>query len=161
MNETRHYFGAYLEIDVKQRVQQEQYRSCKNNHEIQPGDFCPVCGEPVEVKTRSVQEFPVWISDVIGDEWIDVLAHITPPSLYGTGKIIAIGNSSALNDGEWMYIMGNNADIEMKEFPKEREIQKMTKDFETSYRSIIHVLIKSPEVSRIQIKAGYVLDADF
>lgn len=160
-NETGYYFGAYIEIEVKKLERQEIFFACKNGHRSN-SKFCSQCGSPVEEQTVTIVEYPIWINDVVvGDEWTDALCVITPPSLHQTGVIIAVGNFFDKPRGEWLYLDRWDHDIETKNFPTGDEISQMIRELESNYNEIITVLRNSPNVNRVSVRAGYVLDTDY
>jgi len=160
-NNISHYFGAYLEIRVNKAQREKKILSCPNGHSYKNFPFCPECGMKISEKVVTYDEYPTNIvDDILDDDWEDILSVITPPSLYGTGVILARGNST--DDQEWLDIYeGQYPEEEIKDFPSQDEIVGMIGKILDDYWNIIAELEKSSLVENISVQAGYVLNAEY
>lgn len=160
-NETYYYFGAYLKITVNEIEIKEFFIGCKNGHSG-GGNYCQTCGEPVGNQSRIVTTYPTWIYDELLDDpkWEDVLSVMTPPSLYKTGVIIAKGNLSKPR-GEWIVLNRWDDSVQIKDFPSESEITEMKNQLQDNYIDVISALQELDSVALVEVKAGYVMDAEY
>ena len=159
--ETCYYFGAYIEIKVKEIEREERFLRCRNGHSAS-ALYCPQCFESVEEQVEIIKEYPTDICDELLDyEWEDILNVVTPKQLHGTGIIIAIGNYIDKPRGEYLYLDSEMSQVEMKEFPTKSEIDGMIQELSFHYQDIIRALKKSSNVHEVNIKAGYVLDGEY
>lgn len=161
-NSVSYYFGAYLEIKVKKVERTYQYKGCENGHrdKAAQGSFCSECGSPVGYRKDTVMVYPTFIVDhLIGDEYENVLRVITPQGLYGKGVILARGNKC--NSGVWLVLDRYDFDVETKPFPAGDEIVEMKSLFLMRYIDIFNALRQSENVVSVEVKAGYVLNAEY
>lgn len=162
-NETRHYFGAYFEIKTERIERISLYLGCKNGHrDYSKGNaFCPKCGEKTGSHKEVSMVYPTCIVDhLLGEEYEDILAVITPYSLFGSGTILAISNSIECNS-EWLSLDRWGGEIATKPFPTQEEIERMKAELETSYAEIVGALRRSSAVQSVIVKAGYVIDEEY
>ena len=163
-NETRYYFGSYLEIKVKKQPVKNVFYACKNNHEQRQNfKYCFKCGCLVDKHIKIVEEYPAhfceFLSEADNEKYEDELLIITPPSLNETGTILAIDGTS--NDECWLYLDRSNSGGELKKFPSYEEIATMEKSLTQSQSSIINALKNNDSVLSVEIVSGYVLDAEY
>ena len=156
-NETRHYFGAYLEIDTAAIEMQEMRALCPQGHPIVNGPFCSQCGGKLTMQAVKIVKHPTELHQLLaGDD--EQLTSITPPSLYGK-KIIAIANTTSA--GHWLIVDRFSGDNEVLDFPTEAEIANLKAALETTYADVIATLRQHPAVLSVTVKAGYVLDTEY
>lgn len=158
MNETRHYFGAYLEIKVRPSKKKTTVSRCENWHR-ENGKYCSKCGSEIITETVISEHMPNHITDLIEED--DRLAVITPPSLFETGIIIAIGNLAIITNDTWMHISRYDNDEEIKAFPTNDEVETMKIAFIDGYHEVIDEIRKSRLVISAEVKSGYVLDCEY
>lgn len=161
-NYTDHYFGAYLEIKVSKSLRvRPASLICPNGHGLQD-NYCRECGAKSQQQPTRM-EYPTHIvNDLLGEDWEDVLAVITPEKLYGTGVILAVGNSDKPR-GEWLYLSQwpEDNDPYVKDFPTAVEVSEMMYEIAENYADMIAALKESPSVEDVTIKAGYVVDQEY
>jgi hypothetical protein len=154
------YIGAYLEIAVKPVRVMRLRLQCKNGHVYSTG-YCPLCGEKIQNVSIDVEEMPAHIVPwLLPDEWEDVLAVITPPSLFQTGVILAKGNEGKPS-GDWYHFSRYNWDEEVKPIPAPDDAAGLVSDLETNYSDIIAALKASPAVLSVELKIGIVVDIEY
>ncbi len=161
-NDTYHYFGAYLEIKVRPFTVMRTYNECVHGHRRET-PYCNECGTPVKPIEKTEQVIPTMIVDhLLGDEFEDVLHEVTPPNLYQTGVILAVGNMGG-KCGQWLYLSRwhEENECQTKLFPTTEQIAEMVNELSSNYSEIIQALRESPHVETVAIKAGYVLDAEY
>jgi hypothetical protein len=157
-NETRHYFGAYVEIETAERAVTEFHRACANGHkENRSFDFCPICGAQITTRSFTAMKRPASLYELLRNS-DEQLTSITPPHLYGK-KIIAIANTTSA--GEWLIVNRFSGDNEVLDFPTEAEIASLKSALETTYADVISTLRQHPAVLSVTVKAGYVLDTEY
>jgi hypothetical protein len=160
-NQTRFYFGAYLEISTKKIKKTRHSLVCKNGHQDEHGPYCSQCGSFIGQRAKTVSVYPTWIHEVLlGEKWEDVLREITPPELREAGKIIAISNWIPARS-EWLHLGGYHQEVQTKDFPSPDDIATMISDIQTKYADIIEALQRSETVIGVSVKAGYVLDQEY
>lgn len=161
-NNTSHYFGAYLEISVNEVSVTRRVSQCESGHRVL-GQFCNICGCKIGMADVTVMEYPLHIIDFLPMAYEDVLGVITPPSLFSTGMIIAVGNAvDVVKEPEkWLSLSSYGNEVETKEFPDSQDIAKMKLYLSEHYAGIIAALKASPVVRDVQIKAGYVFDVEY
>ena len=159
MNNINRYFGAYLEVRVNKVEYEDSYLACENGHRVGGGSFCIQCGSPITKHLGTVSEYPTDIYGLIGEEWLDVLAIITPPELYGTGIILVRSNMRP--GGEWLYLDRWDVMVQTKDFPTDTEQQEMMREFEGNHADVIEAIRQADGVVGVTIKAGYVLVSEY
>ncbi len=156
-NETRHYFGAYLEIDTAATEVEIGRALCPQGHPVNTS-FCPICGGKVKMRPVKVVKHPNSLYELLPND-DEQLTSITPPSLYGK-KIIAIANTTSA--GEWLIVGGGwRSDNETLDFPTDAEIANFKSALETTYADVIAILRQHPAVLSVTVRAGYVLDTEY
>lgn len=155
-NETRHYFGAFLEIETDATEMQEMRALCPQGH-LANTSFCPKCGGNVMMRPVKVVRHPTELYELLPSD-DERLTRITPPSLYGK-KIIAIANTTSA--GHWLIVDRFSGDNEVLDFPTEAEIANFKVALETTYADTIATLRQHPAVLSVTVKAGYVLDTEY
>jgi hypothetical protein len=138
-NTTRHYFGAYLEI------------------ETQEGEFCPHCGHKITGQASKDANRPATVYALLGNDDDEQLASITPPSLWGK-KIIAIANRAEA--GTWL-VADQDCEVEVLDFPTDAEVDSLKAALADTVASTITILRLHPAVLSVTVKAGYVLDTEY
>lgn len=160
-NSVYHYFGAYLRITTNKVEVEAQVREFASGHRQPSGLFCSECGDRVEPKNRSEMKYPTSLTDdILSTEWEDELAQITPPALHGSGVIIAISNKGA---GEWLTLDScwPDAGSQEKQLPEPKEVHDLKLDFITRHHDIITELGKCDAVKFVDVRFGYVLNAEY
>jgi hypothetical protein len=152
-----YHFGVYIEIKTKKVEKRRLVRKCANGHTKTSGAFCPECGEVMKEIELGVWDFPLFLVDSILDVgWQDVLSEITPPSLRGTNKILAVAN---MRPGG--YLKTASSSNEVIDFPTQAEIEAMQEEFVINHSDVMVVLRNSPYVVSISVKAGIILDIEW
>lgn len=163
-NDTSHYFGAYLEIKTTKVEMSVWFKGCKNNCDNRGhGPYCSTCGNPIETGYRSEFGYPHYIvGSIVDEKWEDVLAVITPPSLFKTGVILAKSNFPIIKGEDWLHIdCSYGWEDETKVFPTQDEIEAMKNALLIGASDIIKALNDSPYVISVEAKAGYVLNTEY
>ena len=156
-NNTSFYLGAFLEIKVSEQEVIENFFSCENGHKNACGNFCGECGSEVSEKSHASKAFPSSLYGLIEENFEDDLHDLTPQGIFGKGTIIAKSNECI---GEWLQL-DEEGDIEMKEFPSESEIHDLKVDLSLKHRDVIEFLEGLDSVVSVEVKAGYVIDAEY
>ena len=156
-DEPSFYFGAYLEIQVKEAPLKLDFRMCADEHKDQDQyDFCSKCGLPIEQTTKTILHYPVLLDDFLEDKWEDELAIC---SLLQEGRILAVGNNGERDRGEWRSAPNEERIvIEAQPFPTLDEILAMENELLANYAPIIEALKQSESVVRVDIKTGIIID---
>lgn len=150
------HLGAYLEIKVKKVEKGKTIQACKNEHE-NTGRFCGLCGSPIFEQLKVELSYPdLW--DLLGEKYDDHLVSITPYSMYNTETIIAIGNLLSRPCGTWLHLNKWGQEEEISDFPQP---DKLIAELSNSYSDVIDYLRELDCVTGVEIKAGYVLNAEY
>ena len=157
MNETWYYLGAYLEVQTKMHTRVTTSRECENGHAVEGTPFCPICGRAAEEVDLEIPSFPLFVDDVIGEQWEDRLSHLNSPS-QPQGILRLIDNSNRV--GEWIKLSRYQSS-DSKKFPTTAEIEAMKAELRDECRDVIAAITESPDVVSVTVKAGYVLDQEF
>lgn len=151
MNNTNHYFGAFLVIQVKEKIFNVEQSMCPRGHK-DSGPFCRTCGLPVTVKSAQIKEYPTQIYQLLTED--ETLSVITPIYMFGTNTIIARANSNA---GAWMVINRDTRGEPVRKFPTESEINAFMDAL--SNLPAVQALRAHPDVVSVSVEAGHVEDA--
>ena len=158
-NNTSHYLGAYLKINIKKTDFIQSARVCGGGHRTPNGDFCPLCGQEIKTRVETIYRFPTLIYDHLLDDekWEETLAEITPPKFFQTDTMIAISN---ISDHGWLSVDSDHGDTQVKIFPSGAEVEAMKKGLASNCKEIITALRQSDCVLSVTVEAGYVLNAE-
>lgn len=161
------FFGAYLKIEVNAQSVTKYGHVCndgqfKGAYIKHSDEFCSRCGKPRWAETIQIDKFPTCIvDDILDDSFEDVLAECTPPSLHGSGVILARSNMRETDD-TWLYLHNRGwPKNQVIEFPSPDRIEEMKNELGSIHQDVIELIANSPLVKSVEVKAGYVLDADF
>lgn len=165
MSNINFYFGAYLEVKTKPITETIPYTGCASGHRFDTA-FCPKCGLPCELFSEKVSKTAshTWHIDGYDELHKNELIEIVPPSLRGSGTIILRTKMSFSKD-HWLYLYGiefvEEVEEDTKPFPTDAEVAQMKQALQESCQDIIDFLNAHPLVTSVEVKAGYVLDAEY
>lgn len=163
-NEHSYCFGVYLKITIKESEYEDDCFYCENDHKyygMPAGDFCSKCGSPISKTPKMLKGFLTRSADVM-DITDERLQDSTPPALYNTDTVIARSN---IGDFDWLYLEGCYYNDEIKDqiadLPSQKEINRMIYDFSKFHKADIDLVAKSEYVTDVEVKFGYVLNAEY
>lgn len=154
MNETSHFFGAYLDVVTLATNCSLLDRRCSNGHTAK-SSFCPTCGNPMIETVIAQQRNITDHYELLDDDLADTLSVITPAGLFGTGRIILRSNQ---HDGSvWLDI--DRDGVEIKPFPTDAEQEAMKEALLAMPAT--EALQRHPLVVSVSVLAGYVEDREY
>lgn len=155
-NVIRHFFGAYLDVEVKIQTYDIVVRMCANGHTAN-STFCPACGAAVRETRIQQQRYVTDHYELLDDDFADTLFVITPPERFGTGHVILRANQGT--DTVWMEIDDRYTGETVKPFPTDAEQQAMKAALMAL--PAVQVLREHPKVASVNVWAGYVEDSEY
>lgn len=156
MNEIRHFLGAFVDVVVKVVDYDLTVRQCANGHAIKTA-FCPTCGQPVQERLIRQQRYVTDHHELLDDDLAETLAVITPPALFGTGRIILRANQGT--ETVWMEVDRFTKGEPIKVFPTDAEQQAMIALL--MELPAVRALQEHPQVASLTAMAGYCEDSDY
>jgi len=157
-NETTHFFGAFVDVEVRPHDYEMIVRNCINGHKTQLSwAFCPVCGDPIIEQSIAQRRYATDHYEMLDEDLADTLADTTPQDMYGKGHIVLRAN--ILTDTVWLevdrYTQGEN----MKSFPSDAQQQAMKAALMAF--PAVKALQDHPQVASVTAWCGYVEDAEY
>ena len=155
-NEARHFFGAFIDVEVLPVNYELRVQLCDNGHATKT-KFCPQCGLPVHEQCIMQRRYPTDHYELLDDDLADTLADTTPHALHGTGHIVLRANIGTHT--VWMEIDRYTQDEKMQAFPTDAE-QAVMKTALMAFPAV-QALQEHPQVFSVTVWCGYVDDSEY
>ena len=159
MNETTHFFGAFVDVEVRQINRIRTVRWCDNGHQGNT-PFCPQCGKQFYEESVVDMAYPSDCYELLDDYLYlaDTLKDTTPRAVRGYGHIFLRSNIVGTNT-EWLEIDRHTSGIEWRPFPTEAQQNAMKAALLAM--PAVKALQAHPAVISVTVHAGYIEDTEY
>lgn len=160
-NEITHFFGAFVDVEVRARDYELTVRQCPNSHYTKMSwAFCPVCGELIVEQSIAQRRYATDHYELLDDDLAETLTNTTPRDMYGTDHILLRSNFvDSLLQTVWMEIDRHSSVLPVRSFPTDAE-QEAMKAALMAFPAV-RALQDHPQVVSVTARCGYVEDAEY
>lgn len=155
-NETTHFFGAFVDVEVRATDYELIAHNCVNGHKART-PFCPQCGQPVNELRIPQQRYTTDHYELLDDDLADTLDDTTPPEIHGNGHIVLRANQGRRT--VWMEIDRHTTGEMMRAFPTDAEQEAMKTEL-MAFRAV-KALQEHSQVVGVTVWCGYVEDSEY
>jgi len=162
-NETIHFFGAFVVVEMRPHDYELIVRKCPNDHNTALSwGWCPVCGEQIVEQSIAERRYATDHYELLPDYLAETLTDATPRDMYGTGHIVLRSNI----DGDivwmktvWLEVDRHSNGLPVLSFPTDAE-QEAMKRYLMAFPAV-NALQDHPQVASVTARCGYVEDAEY
>jgi len=160
-NETTHFFGAFVDVEVRPHDYELTVRQCPNKHFVKMSwGYCPVCGEEVIEQNIAQRRYATDHYELLNDDLAETLTNTTPRDMHGCGHIVLRSNFvDGMIQTVWLEIDRHSNELPVRSFPTDAE-QEAMKAALMAFPAV-QALQDHPQVASVTARCGYVEDAEY